>query len=275
MKGPVRLLLLMVLAGVAVLPAQTTLAVSRFENLTGKMKYDGWERTFTGLMRVHLGKNEQVLIVERSRMEPLLKEQALSLSGLVDSARSIGHLLGADFIITGSLERENGRLIVTADMIRVKTGRLITEQVSAHGDEYMENMAALLAHNLLYRLGLEKSYTARDRVLSHEVWYWSGAFVVSGAAALYLDRRYKEQYRLYRQTTALADFDTYYNSANSSRNWSYVLGGAALVSLSGALIRWLRDGRENVIRAAGGKKTETSFYVVPNETFYVGLSIRF
>ncbi len=275
MKGPVRLLLLIMLAGVAVLPAQTTLAVSRFENLTGKMKYDGWERTFAGLMRVHLGQNKEVLIVDRSRMEPLLKEQALSLSGLVDSARSIGHLLGADFIITGSLERENGRLIVTADMIRVKTGQIITEQVSAHGDRHMENMAELLARNLLYRLGLEKSYTAHARVLSDEVWYWSGAFVVSGAAALYLDRRYKEQYRLYRQTTALADFDTYYNSANSSRTWSYVLGGVALVSLGGAVIRWLRSGRENVIRAAGGKNTETSFYVVPDETFYVGLSIRF
>ena len=275
MNRKYRFILIVFLTGVVALQAQTTLAVSRFENLSGKMKYDSWERTFAGLMRVHLGSNEEVLILERSRMEPLLKEQALSLSGLVDSARSIGHLLGADFIVTGSMEWENGRLIVTADMIRVKTGQLITEQVSAYNSAHVEKMAALLAHNLLYRLGLEKNYMARERVLSNDVWYWGGAFVLSSAAALYFDRRYKEQYSLYRETGSLADFDNYYGSANSSRNWSYILGGAALVSLGGVLVRWFRADRENVIRAAGGGRTETLFYMVPNETFYVGLSIHF
>ncbi len=268
-----RLFLWIFLVGALALQAQTTLAVSRFENHTGKMKYDGWERAFAALMRLHLGNNEEVLILDRSRMEPLLKEQALSQSGLLDSVRSIGHLLGADFIVSGSLEWDNGLLIVTADMIRVKTGQLITEQVSARG--HRDRMAAVLAHNLLYRLGLEETYRTGDRVLSNDVWYWSGAFALSGAAALYFDRRYKEQYSLYRETGSLAEFDNYYNNANNSRTWSYILGGAALVSLSGALIRWFKSDSENVIRAGGRLKTETSLYMVPNETFNLGLVIHF
>jgi hypothetical protein len=70
---------------------------------------------------------KKYIIVDRADLAELEKEQNFQMSGYVsdDSIVSIGHFLGADIVITGSISGENGsrRLILKA--LDVKTAQII------------------------------------------------------------------------------------------------------------------------------------------------------
>lgn len=71
-------------------------------------------------LQAQLSVSEQVTLVERIRIDQVLKEQSLALSGLVDPATAarIGHLLKADVVVVG-------RIRVLADKRRMVTLRAV------------------------------------------------------------------------------------------------------------------------------------------------------
>ncbi|MCU0638777.1 MAG: hypothetical protein MUF59_02765 [Candidatus Krumholzibacteria bacterium] len=71
-------------------------------------------------------------LIERARVDDIVKELALQKSGLVDkgSAVKAGKLLGAALIITGNIDRAGADLVVSARVIDVATGGILgTRQV--------------------------------------------------------------------------------------------------------------------------------------------------
>lgn len=65
-------------------------------------------------------------IVERSRLNAILKEQQLAKEGLVtqEALKSLGNLLGARAVVTGTLTEDGGTLKVSARVISTETGVL-------------------------------------------------------------------------------------------------------------------------------------------------------
>lgn len=97
-----------------------------------------WGDEFADSIGHYLFKSGRVEVVEREAMQKILKEQNLSMSGIVDdsNAARIGKLLGADVIITGrgsclECQDSNGKqqknLIDTFSLkaISVETGSLL------------------------------------------------------------------------------------------------------------------------------------------------------
>ncbi len=71
-------------------------------------------------------------LVERSRVDEILKELKLQKSGYIDrgSAVEAGRLLGAGLIITGNIDRVGADLVVSTRIIDVETGEILgTRQV--------------------------------------------------------------------------------------------------------------------------------------------------
>ncbi|MBU8922342.1 MAG: hypothetical protein KOO63_11050 [Bacteroidales bacterium] len=71
-------------------------------------------------------------LVERSRVDEILKELKLQQSGYIDrgSAVEAGRLLGAGLIVTGNIDRVGADLVVSTRIIDVKTGEILgTRQV--------------------------------------------------------------------------------------------------------------------------------------------------
>jgi|GEM_PF-4724859 len=79
-------------------------------------------------LRIHLAVNNAALtIVDRAATERVMEEQRLSTSPLFDEnkAASLGKLVSADAIVTGTMTRQGGSLRVTAKLISVETGAVI------------------------------------------------------------------------------------------------------------------------------------------------------
>jgi len=86
------------------------------------------------ILQAELVGKDPFLVVERERMDSVMKEQALSLSGVVseDQAVEIGEMLGAEAIITGTVSYWEDRYLLSVKNIRVDTGEVIfADTVSA------------------------------------------------------------------------------------------------------------------------------------------------
>jgi len=103
------------------------LAVMDFSSLSGNNAQDPFvirERLTTFLV-----KNTNMTIIERALLEKVFQEQKLQLSGAVssDGAKKIGKLLGADAIVSGTINELNtDEIEVNARVIEVETGKIIT-----------------------------------------------------------------------------------------------------------------------------------------------------
>ncbi|MFQ6609276.1 MAG: CsgG/HfaB family protein [Fidelibacterota bacterium] len=66
-------------------------------------------------------------VISRDRLDELLDEQELSLSGMIDenSALEMGRLLGVDGFISGYASFNNNRLLLTLHLIESVTGKIV------------------------------------------------------------------------------------------------------------------------------------------------------
>ncbi|MCB0283989.1 MAG: hypothetical protein KDF60_15495 [Calditrichaeota bacterium] len=219
---------------VCTLSAQIRVAVSDFNNQTDILFLDGWERSVPDLLRANLSSINEITVLDRSRLDKVLEEQALSLSGLTDSTsiQEIGKLAGAEFILSGNVDRQAGEYVISADLIRVKTGQIQTEIVRSADRDYLDDMIEMLANNIIFRLTGKGAYKNKETFTSNSLWYWSGATILFGTAAFITNTNYKSNLEKYDSATELKDFEKFYDKANDSRNLYStfaILGGAALI----------------------------------------------
>jgi TolB-like protein len=66
-------------------------------------------------------------IVSRQQINTVLREQEFGTSGYVDdeSAKRIGHILGAEYVLSGELININGKTILNIQVLEVETAKLI------------------------------------------------------------------------------------------------------------------------------------------------------
>jgi len=86
-------------------------------------------------MTTKLVQSGQYIVVERAKLDTILKEQKLATSGLLEesAASKIGKLVSADIILTGSFAKRGDKWNVNLRLIDVATGIIISainEQIS-------------------------------------------------------------------------------------------------------------------------------------------------
>jgi TolB-like protein len=106
------------------------------------------------LLQVHLSAHPNVVLVERARLEEILSELELGISGTVDpeTAARIGQLLGAKALVTGKAFQSGSRVIATARLIGTETSRVYVESVELEATESASAFAEALAEKLSSRL---------------------------------------------------------------------------------------------------------------------------
>ena len=137
-----------------ILQAQMTIAITDFRNQSGTFNLDTWEKSIAEYLKADLSRSDQLIIVERENLGAVLKEQALGQTGIVDAetAQEIGGLLGARYVITGSIIRNADQVDIHAQIIQVSSGQLHSERVSAPDDRHFNEMMQLLANNIRFDL---------------------------------------------------------------------------------------------------------------------------
>ena len=82
-------------------------------------------RTLSDRLRIELVKYNFINVLERSRIDAILEEQAIQMSGCVDECLvEVGKLLGATSIITGSIGKVGDYYTINARKISATTGKL-------------------------------------------------------------------------------------------------------------------------------------------------------
>ncbi len=156
--------LLLLLAGLTIaltsLTAQTdetsadflTVAVLDFESPEARFADLG--KQMATLLNVHLSMAENLMLVERAELDKLLGEQELGLSGTVSSASAakVGHLTGANVLISGRVFTAGKEIVAVARIMSTETSRVFGEMVSAPSDESATALAAALSEKVLATL---------------------------------------------------------------------------------------------------------------------------
>ena len=129
--------------------APKTLAIFPFENnsVTDPAQYDPLRKGLCAMLITDLNKGGSALtIIERSKIESLLKEIALGQGGSIDQSTAVqmGKILGAQSIAFGSFMVLGNQVRMDVRVIKVETSELIvSESITGSSDDFMALEARL------------------------------------------------------------------------------------------------------------------------------------
>lgn len=230
-----------------------TLAVMDFKNNSSVFGYDRLERAIPEMLKTELSRSPAILVLERSKIESILKEQALAQTGVIEqeTAQEVGRLAGAEYIITGEINTIGNQLRIDAHLLRVATGQVLGEKIAGRTFENIEPMVKLLAQNLIFNLtgkGERQDFAKVKRY--HTSWALATTAAFSLTSVI-LHFNYKDNYDSYHETSQLGRFDSFYDNANKyykARNIMLMISGAAALT---TFTLWRKDqGEENKIYAS-------------------------
>ena len=103
---------------------KTTIAVVEFADLDGNVTNFG--RFLSEELITRLYETQKFKVIERQLLNQVIKEQKLTLSGVVDpgSAKQLGKVLGVDAIVSGSITDLTKTVRVNARLISTETGEI-------------------------------------------------------------------------------------------------------------------------------------------------------
>jgi TolB-like protein len=260
--------------------AQVTVAIGDFNNQSEEFYLDAWEKSIPEYLKSDMGRSDKVVLVERRQIESVLREQALTMSGLVDSstAQKVGNLVGAQFVVSGTINKSGEWTRIDTRIIRVSTGHIKSETVRATDEDHLNEMVELLANNILHVLVGDIPYREKIELKKYPTTYFLLASAGLAVTAIILNNSYQTKLDQYRNAQELSQFDNLYDSANQlykTRNVIAVVAGTALL---GTIYCWIRNLSPNEILALN--KTEQVAWIPTlnldyNKGIQAGVTIHF
>ncbi|HHJ53227.1 MAG TPA: hypothetical protein ENJ89_08550 [Caldithrix abyssi] len=258
--------------------AQVHVAISDFTNRSNLPLLDAWEKNAPELLSTELSQYPDVVVLERRRLQDILQEQQLALGGfLQDSAlvKQIGHLMGAEVILSGAIHKFGHRYRIDLKIVRVRTGEVWTEKAVSPDSRHLNRMIEMLAANVHYRLTGQGKYVSRIKIGRYHTGYWLMAAGALFAGAIYTDDVYKTNRRLYQNNTDLTKFQTYYDRANGAYKATVLLGTLTASAVVGALVAWVKNRTAGEIKAGSGNNPTTGASVqLYNKGVSLGVQVR-
>ncbi|MFT3839479.1 MAG: CsgG/HfaB family protein [Myxococcaceae bacterium] len=104
-----------------------TIAVLYFDNLTKQGDFDVLRKGMADMIVTDLVAWDGLTVVDRLRLEEVLAEQKLQHTKAFDqgTAVKLGRILGADYLLTGSLNSSGGKVIIDAQLKKVTDSSVV------------------------------------------------------------------------------------------------------------------------------------------------------
>ena len=146
------------------------ISVMKFEDRSIRTKdFNPWSMGIPEMMMETIGAIPYYKVISREYVQKqVLKEQEFQLLGLTDpaSAVKLGNMLNAQYIIIGSFQVFNDRLLITAKVLSVETGQVVV-QASVQGpvEEFYKQQNDLSVR-LTQGMNIYLSPEAREKLMA-------------------------------------------------------------------------------------------------------------
>lgn len=255
-----------------------TIAFASFENKTELFFYDRLEMSLPEMLKTEIARSNQIVVLERSKLDAILAEQALAQTGLIDpeTAQTVGRLAGAQFIITGEISKLNDRLRVDARILRVASGQVLGEKVTGKDLNQVDAMVEVLANNIIFSLTGTGKRIERLRAGKLPSQWFLGTGAAVGVGALYAQHNFNKNNNAYKTARQLSDIQTQYDRANQAYQWrNWLLGASSSLLVTGAMF-YLLDHREDRWILAHTQTSDRDVFiaVVPESDFSSTIGVR-
>jgi len=150
-------------------PYRKRIVVLYFDNSNGHKDRDFLKKGLADMMITDLSKIKLLDIVEREKLEEVIKEQNLQSTRHFDdsTAVKIGKLLGAEIILVGAYFEMSSQMRIDARMIDVETGRILkSEGVNGKNEEFFalkDQLIWLIAKDF----DTQYTETTRENLVTH------------------------------------------------------------------------------------------------------------
>ncbi len=263
-----------------VAPAQIRVVVADFTNTSDVLKLDAWERTVPDLLQAELSRSPEIHILERRKLDAVFEEQKLALAGFVqDSAlvQQIGHLLGAEVILSGKLYKLGRTFRIDVNITRVKTTQVITETVTAPDSHHLSAMLDILANNVLFRLTGNGTYRYEQEIADCPTLYFLSAGAGLALASYISYAQYQSNQDKYRTNTSLDRFDEYYDKANNAHKLYIAFAWLSAAAVTGTVVCWIKNKTGGEVKAAPQQNPDVhpTIGFIPGKEARFGVQIRF
>ena len=124
---------------------RNTIAVLDFRSIAAPSEYG---IGVAEILRTELSTLGGYIVLERGALNKVLEEQKLQLTSLVDSrtAAEVGALVGANFVVVGSVVKFGHTFTINARLVDVKTARVrIAQNVRGNSESELSAMVNQLA----------------------------------------------------------------------------------------------------------------------------------
>jgi TolB-like protein len=145
-------------SGVAMTPVRIeTVAIGYFDNNSGQAQLDYLRKAFADMLITDLSVARAIQIVERDKLESLLKELRLGETRFIDpaTAQKIGKGLSAAYVLTGAYTVVGTQLRIDARLVRTETGEVVLAREIEGEIELFFALEKDLARRLLAALDVE------------------------------------------------------------------------------------------------------------------------
>ena len=122
-------LLLVAVPAVTHASKEPVVAVLYFDNNSGDPELDAISKGFADMVITDMSDSEQVIVVEREKLQSLLDESKLQRSRFFDkkTAVKIGKGLGASHVVSGSFTMVKERMRIDVRFIEIKISKVVLD----------------------------------------------------------------------------------------------------------------------------------------------------
>ncbi len=133
---------------------------------SGDVQYEPLAQSMGDMIAAYLGSAEGLVLVERAELDKVLREQALTLEGLVEEATKaqVGRLLGAKYLLTGSVTVVERQLRIDAHFLEVETTRVASSETAEGQIGELVGVVKMVAEKLAADLDLELPEVREEQI---------------------------------------------------------------------------------------------------------------
>lgn len=280
-------LFLLLLTGATLSWAQNSkpvVAVLDFNNTSKKFYLDEVIRSFPAQLQTELSQKKSLVIVERRRIDDVMREQDFVLSDLSedkDKQTKVGNLLGADYLVTGDISESDGKLRIDVAVTQISSGRVIGEKALVPSKSHTSVGARLLAQNIAFELTGEGSKIQSIALKGAPTTPLFLATVILAAGTGYAYKqssKFKDDYKADRSN--LNSIQDHYDKANKWHKTGGFFLGAATISLGAYIHALIKNKSSDLEVLASESINNKATFVIqpviaPGQSAGINLSVKF